>query len=261
MNEIKKKTLKLSIYRPNNSDNLRYVHTLIINYMKEIGLHVEIQTFKRKIKNKIFTFTNLIGINPKCTGNLILLGAHTDSPQVEGCESAIDAATSISIILELVKQLLIKNPNANLILFFPDGEEALNGKWSENNTLSGSTYFVNTFNLNLIKEVYIFDLIGGNFNNKIICNDLNKFDDFYKLHILNKKYPKQIFLNPNSKTVSARHKTDSLPFFKKGMNTLTFIPNVFPKQHHTLQDNFQNINWEYVSIFYKIMLEFFKNKV
>ena len=77
---------------------------------------------------------------------------------------------------------------ANLILFFPDGEEYLGGKRTHNNTLSGSTYFVNHFNLNLISSVYIFDLLGGSFDNKITLtiDNLNKFDDFYQLYKQNR---------------------------------------------------------------------------
>ena len=257
-----KKFIKnISIYRPNGSENLKYVLMVIVNYMKKLGLYVEIQTFKKKINSKVYTFTNLIGINTRSTGKFILLGAHTDSPQVKGCESAIDAATSIFIILDLAKKILLKKPNANLMLFFPDGEEYLGGKRTGNNTLSGSRYFINNFNLNLIKEVYILDLIGGDFDDKIILptNNLNKIKDFYKLYKINKKYPKQIFVNPKFVSNVIR-KTDHMPFLERGIDTLAIIPNNFPKNHHTIHDTFDNLNWEYISIFYKIMFEFFNYK-
>ena len=262
MNDIKKITKELSIHRPNGSDNLKHVQMLIATYMSRINLHVEFQSFKKKINSKTFFFTNLIGFNPNSKGKCILLGAHTDSVYLEGCESAIDAATSIAIILKLTEKILLKNPKANLILFFPDGEEYLGGKRTHNNTLSGSTYFVNHFNLNLISSVYIFDLIGGSFDNKITLtiDNLNKFDDFYKLYLLNQKYPKQIFTNPNIVSSIIR-KTDQLPFLKKKVDSLAIIPNVLGITHHTIHDSFDNVNWEYISIFYKIMLEFLENKL
>ena len=150
---IKDKTKIMSVYRPVQSEMLGFVKNYVIEQMGKLQLQVTEQHFTRNINNKDYKFSNIIGINPNANAPYILLGAHIDSPQIEGCESTIDAVTSISIILEVTKNLLKKNPKLPIMLLFIDGEEAIDGTWKESNTLSGSSYFVNNYNLDLIDKV------------------------------------------------------------------------------------------------------------
>jgi hypothetical protein len=106
---IKNFTKDISVYRPVGSQELADVKTRIINEMTKIGLDIQIQSFTRKINNKDYSFSNLIGKNSNANEKFILLGVHIDSPQIEGCESTIDAATGISIALELARRILSKN--------------------------------------------------------------------------------------------------------------------------------------------------------
>ena len=251
-------TKQISIYRPVESSNLRKVKDIVINEMKKY-IDVSEQSFDRTIRNKTYKFSNLIGVNIKAKPPYILLGAHIDSPQIENCESTIDACTSISIILELVKNLLKNNPNYPLMILFIDGEEALGGSWSNDNTLSGSRYFVNNYDLNLIDKTYIFDLIGGDINiNKISCfrNNIESKNDFDKLYNINLKYNKQIFVNPNEFISDIIITDDHTPFMEKNKYSVNLIPYKFPSSHHTLNDNYNNVNWEYVDIFYKVLYDF-----
>jgi hypothetical protein len=258
---IKNFTKEISIYRPNGSQELVFVKNKIINEMKKIGLKTEIQSFTRTINNKDYLFSNLIGknINKLANKKFILLGVHIDSPQIKGCESTIDAATGISIILELARNIINKNPTYPIMLLFIDGEEALGGKWGKNNTLSGSRYFVNNYDLSNIEKVYIFDLIGGDFNkNKIAAfsNNPITYSDIIKLSNINKKYDNQIFINPSLYISDRSVQDDHVPFVEKNIYSLNLIPYKFPDSHHTLNDNYDNVNWKYVEIFYKIFYEF-----
>ena len=260
---IKNFTKEISVYRPVGSKELDIVKHKIVNEMKNIGLHVEIQPFKRKINNKKYSFSNLIGKNINANKNYILLGVHIDSPQIKGCESTIDAATGVSIALELARQLITKNPNYPIMLFFIDGEEAIDGKWSKSNTLSGSRYFVNNYDLNTIDRVYIFDLIGGDLiKNKIAAfkNNPITHSDINELANINKKYDTQIFINPSEYVSNKSIKDDHVPFLEKNKHALNLIPFKFPDTHHTLNDNYNNVNWKYVQVFYKVFLEFLNNK-
>jgi hypothetical protein len=178
-------------------------------------------------------------------------------------EAAIDAATSISIIIEIVKNLLIINKNYPIMIVFFDGEEAIDGGWESDNTLIGSTYFVNNFDKN-IKFLMIFDLIGGDIDiNKISyfmkksSNNIN-INYFIKLAKINETYPKQIFINPNINISDTSIFNDFTPFNNKytDLKGLNLIPAIFPKNHHTINDNYNNINWEYIEIFSNVVYKF-----
>jgi len=264
IDSIKTFTKEISIYRPVGSNKLKIVKTKILNEMHNLKLKTTEQIFSRNIRNKDYQFSNLIGVNPNAKGPYILLGAHLDSPQIEGCESTIDAATSIGIILELVKNILKTNPNFPIMIVFVDGEEAIDGVWSDDNTLSGSKYFVNNYNLDLIDKVFIFDLIGGDIeNNKIVAfnNNPNTFNDMKKLSEINLKYQNRIFINPDILTSSNNITDDHVPFKEKGKYSLNLIPYIFPKNHHKLEDNYENVNWEYVETFYNVFYNFLLSTV
>jgi Zn-dependent M28 family amino/carboxypeptidase len=259
MNFIKNFTKEISVYRPVGSKELKIVKNKIINEMKKIGLKTEVQSFKKKIYHKEYSFSNLIGKNINANKKFILLGVHIDSPQIDGCESTIDAATGVSIALELARRIISKNPNFPLMLLFIDGEEAIDGKWSKNNTLTGSRYFVNNYDLDSIHKVYIFDLIGGDIKkNKIAAfsNNQNTHYDINRLANINKKYDEQIFLNPSKYISNKSIQDDHVPFLEKNKFALNLITFKFPDSHHTLNDNYNNVNWKYVEIFYKVFYEF-----
>lgn len=261
---IKDKTKIMSVHRGVQTELLGFVKNYVIEQMDLIQLQVTEQHFTRNINNKDYKFSNIIGINPNAKAPYILLGAHIDSPQIEGCESTIDAVTSISIILEVTKNLLKNNPNLPIILLFVDGEEAIDGSWQESNTLSGSNYFVNNYNLDLIDKVYILDLIGADIsNNKIAAfqNNPKSHDDIKKLYEINKKYNKLIFRNLDEFISDEIIIDDHVPFKNKNKYTLDIIPYRFPKSHHTLDDNYNNVNWEYVEIFYNVFYEFLENTI
>jgi len=254
---IKDFTKEISVYRPVGSKELDIVRDKIVIEMTKIGLHVEIQSFKRKINDKEYSFSNLIGKNIKANKKFILLGVHIDSPQIEGCESTIDAATGVSVALELARQIIKRHPNYPIMLFFIDGEEAIDGKWASHNTLSGSRYFVDNYDIDSIDRVYIFDLIGADIvKNKIAAfmNNQNSFYDISRLANINKKYDTQIFINPSEYVSNKSIQDDHVPFLEKNKRALNLIPFKFPDTHHTLDDNYDNVNWKYVEIFYKVFL-------
>lgn len=257
---LKDFTKEISIYRPVESKNLRKVKNIIIDELKDTKMEIKEQSFTRIINNKNYSFSNIIAKNNNVMNNTkyILLGVHVDSPQIENCESAIDAATGISILLLIAKRILEINKNFPLMLLFIDGEEAIDGGWSNHNSLSGSRYFVDNYNLDIIDKVYIIDLIGGSFNNTIAAfkNNPKTHQDLENLSLINKKFDKQVFINPKDYISDANIEDDYLPFFEKNKYSVNLIPYSFPDNHHTLNDSYKNINWKYVDIFYKVFLEF-----
>jgi hypothetical protein len=262
INNIKRITKEIAIYRPVESDNLNKVKQFVMNELKNINLDVIEQKFTRNIRGRDYSFSNIIGTNYiDDKDHYILLGAHIDAPFVENTESATDAATCIAIIIELVKNL----KHLPLKIVFFDGEEAINGQWSSDNTLSGSKYFVdnnNNNNIINIKFAIILDLIGGDPNkNKLYCfNNKGSCDKMTQLANINKKYSKQIFVDPDIEIKNSYIQNDFTPFEQKNIDGLNLIPPQFPDFHHTINDNYNNVNWEYVEIFTNVLYEFlYKN--
>jgi Zn-dependent M28 family amino/carboxypeptidase len=230
-----------------------------MNKLSELGLNTSLQSFTQAIRNKSYNFSNIISYNNSLSKKHILLGAHIDSPNIEGSESAIDSASSIGIILELARCILQIDKDYPLLIVFFDGEEAINGPWSSDNTLIGSTYFANNYDLSKIEFVYILDLIGGSIeNNKIFHYNENKdsFSIIKKMYEINQKYSKNIFVNPEIESSNKIMQDDHIPFKNKDVKYINFIPPIYPTIHHTINDTFNNLNWEYIELFSNIFFEF-----
>ena len=261
LNNIKRITKEVSIYRPVESNNLLKVKKFIMNELNILGLDVKEQSFVRNIRGTDYNFSNIIATNNLVDDNYIILGCHIDAPQLN-IEATTDAATCVGLIIEITKKLLLNNKKFPIMIVFFDGEEAIGGYWADDNTLSGSNYFVKNFNKNIL--LLMFDLIGGDINkNKIIHFNDNKNSNYMKqLADINKKYPKQIFLDPttniSTNTSNIIVLNDYTPFANKYLDLkgLNLIPATFPDNHHTVNDNYNNVNWEYVDIFSNVIYEF-----
>lgn len=252
-------TKQISIYRPVQSYSLYKVKQFIVQEMKQIGLVTHEQHFTRTIHHTPYFFSNLIGINKQASPPYNILCAHLDSPPLSKCPSAIDAATSIAIILELTKKIIHNKPDIPLLLLFVDGEEAIDGDWADNNTLSGSTYFVKQINASIINKVYVFDLIGGDpIRNPIYAfrDHPHTWDDMKKLAIINKKYKPIIFISPEEKVIENSPLDDHIPFLLHHIYAMNLIPSTFPDTHHTKDDDYHHVNWKYVYTFFCILYEF-----
>lgn len=260
-----------SLYRPVPSENLEKVKLNVMNELSKIpNFIVKEQMFKRNIHNKEYNFSNIIGNSSKFDDSkpYIILSAHIDGPAMNNCPAAIDAITSIGIIIELTKKLLENNKNYNLQLVFFDGEEAIDGIWTDKNTLSGSNFFVKNLK-NKPEQVFVLDLIGGD----IKTNKLYGFSNNPKSHLLMSKlawtnntlYPNskdKIFIDPNETISYAIIKDDAYPFYKNNIPVIDLIPPTFPSVHHTNNDTLENVNWQYIEIFINVLYDYLsKNPV
>jgi len=266
---IKNFTEQNSLYRPVPSENLEKVKLNVLNELNKIpNFIVKEQMFKRKINDKEYNFSNIVGNSTKFdfTKPYIILSAHIDGPAMNNCPASIDAITSIGIIIELTRKLLKNNKNYNLQVVFFDGEEAIDGTWTDKNTLSGSNYFVKHLK-NKPVQVFVMDLIGGD----IEINKLYGFSNNPKSHLLmsklawtnNSLYPNnKIFIDPNETISYAIIKDDAYPFYKNNIPVIDLIPPTFPIVHHTINDTIENVNWHYIEIFINVLYDYLsKNPV
>lgn len=260
LNYIKELTKHISIYRPVQSENLNKVKKYITSELLKIkGLYVEEQFFTKNINGKNYNFSNIIAMNNNKDANedFILLSAHTDAPLIKNIQASIDSATSIALIIEITNKILNLYPTYPLLLVFYDGEEAIDGPWSELNTLFGSKYFVDNLKFK-IDRAFILDLIGGEFNNKIkfFNNNPSSLKINEELHIINKKYDNEIFICPSIETSNKDIEDDHMPFKLANIPYIHLIPDIFPINHHTLNDNYNNVNWNYIDIFGNVLYEY-----
>ena len=258
MNNIKDLTKQISIPRQIGSKNLQLVKEIVFSKLKELNLITEEQKFSQTVRSTSYNFSNIIAYNPKASKKFILLAAHIDSCQIDNFEGAIDSASSIAIIIELAKNLLKINPNYPLMIVFFDGEEAINGQWSNDNSLIGSKYFVNNYDISQIEQLYLLDLIGGNLENKFYAYKNNPIsnDQIKKLAYINTKYKDQLFVYPSLNIKVNEVQDDHIPFKEKGIKYLHLIPTPFPKQHHKDIDTYENLNWDYIETFTKVLFEY-----
>jgi glutaminyl-peptide cyclotransferase len=260
---IKSHVKNISIPRQIESDGLNKVKSYVMNQIEAMGFNAIEQKFTYNVNSKDYKLSNIIGINKKASGPYILLGAHIDSHQFSNTEASIDSATSVGIILELANNLIKRNPFIPLMIVFFDGEEAIDGKWTENTSLIGSNYFVNNFNLNLITKAYIFDLIGGDIQKNKIAGFADMQYTFTDLSILSKINKKlygvdeQIFMDPANFIAGNAPEDDHVPFVRKNTWVCNLIPYKFPDQYHKASDTYLNINWKYIEIFFHVLFEFF----
>lgn len=258
INNIKDITKSISIPRQIESNNLQLVKEIVLAKLRNLNLITEEQKFIQTVRNTSYNFSNIIAHNLKTSKKFILLAAHIDSCQDDIFEGAIDSASSIAIILEIAKNLLNINPNYPLMIVFFDGEEPIKGELSNDNTLIGSKYFVNNYDISKIEQLYLLDLIGGSFENKFYAHKNNQisYEQIKKLADINTKYTDQLFISPSLDIKDIEIHDDHLPFKEKGIKYLHLIPSPFPKQHHKNIDTYENLNWEYIEIFTKVLFEY-----
>jgi Zn-dependent M28 family amino/carboxypeptidase len=258
IDNIKDLTKSISIPRQIGSKNLQLVKEIVFSKLKELNLITEEQKFSQTVRNTSYNFSNIIAYNSKASKKFILLAAHIDSCQIDNFEGAIDSASSVAIILELAKNLLKINPNYPLMIVFFDGEEAINGEWASDNSLIGSKYFVNNYDLSNIDQLYLLDLIGGNSDNKFYAykNNPISIDQIKKLADINTKYKDQLFVYPSINIKENEVQDDHIPFKEKGVKYLHLIPYPFPKQHHKNIDTYENLNWDYIETFTNVLFQY-----
>jgi len=178
------------------------------------------------------------------------------------CPAATDAITAVGVIIELARQLLSQTPDFNLMVVFFDGEEAIDGKWSNETILSGSTHFVKTLK-HLPSQVYVFDLIGGSTQDPFLAfsNRPRSFPTMKDLAKINRAiYPNtQLFIDPDEKTSDQEVEHDATPFAKQSIPVIDLIPSNFPKNHHTEKDTYENVDWTFVEIFANVVYAHLQN--
>lgn len=259
----------------NSADVQQYIlnHFESLNQGSELQWEVELDTF---IENG-YNFTNLIfSKQPKYSSSssqsskYLVIAAHYDSLiKPDGFIGAIDSAVSCGILLDLAQTLTASidsafqdfdyDLNTGIKFIFFDGEEAFK-QWSPSDSIYGARHlYAKWAGESKVKDIELFlllDLLGAaDFN--FVPNYFEKTHENY--NDLSNLENKLVYLFPSifgsyqtkflevpEVTYNRKHNVyiedDHVPFLQAGVPVLHLIPHVFPKQWHTIDDDFNHID-------------------
>ncbi|KAI4457263.1 glutaminyl-peptide cyclotransferase [Holotrichia oblita] len=239
------------------------VHNYIIKEMKNLGWHVDVDTFQEKTPNMgTLTFRNIITtLNPNAE-RYLLLACHYDSKyfknfDFEGAtDSAVPCAMLINLATVMKKELEPLREDVNLKFFFFDGEEAFEN-WSPTDSIYGARHLAEVYenkvrlgsgpsHLERIDMLILLDLIGA--ANPRFFSYFRDTDRWYlKLIDAERRLKKHGLIKSSSTYFVDRQwysgvEDDHLPFLERGVPVLHLIPSQFPKVWHTINDNRQIVD-------------------
>lgn len=244
-------------------------------YNKEWNLHID------NFSENGYNFTNIIYTMNPTVDRFIVLAAHYDSKLLpEGFIGGMDSAVPCAILMyvsKFIDQLyytdkLNINHDIGIKIVFFDGEEAFR-EWSSTDSLYGSRHLAKMWTesgiITQIETFVLLDLIGSKGNYSIpsyyrkghrYYRQLNDIEDAYlrstygletKLHKELNKNERQ-FLSINQIIIDDDHS----PFWHQGVPILHLIPNPFPNNWHTLEDDFQHLDQGSINKWAILMCEY-----
>lgn len=256
------------------------VQNHIINHFKLISENsdtpweVELDNFEENnynFTNLVFSKRSLFASEQTKATNYLVLAAHYDTLIApEGFIGAIDSAVPCGIMLDLAES--ISNPvdemfrdfsydmNVGIKFVFFDGEEAIE-KWSPTDSIYGARHLFKKWDsesrINEIELFVLLDLLGapdvnyvpsyfpsshGSYNDLSLLENklIHLFPSIYGSSV-DYKYlsvPENIY----EKKFAGYIEDDHIPFLKAGVPILHLIPHVFPRQWHTISDDFNHVD-------------------
>ena len=132
------------IPRPVGSSNLTQVRSYLTDFLTKNGWTVEEHKTTYEIQGKSYEFVNIIATVHPTASKFLTLSAHYDSKNTpEGFMGATDSAAPCALLLDLAARMgpVVKqkrNPLVSLQLVFFDGEEAMFGQWTHEDSVYGS---------------------------------------------------------------------------------------------------------------------------
>lgn len=218
-------------------------------------------------------FANIIATSDQNACRQLVIACHHDSKKMDGFLGAIDSAVPCAMMLELAQAFNRSfrdtdepaKDRLGLSFVFFDGEEAF-VDWTETDSLYGSRHLARKWELqpspeecpgknelNRIELLVVLDLIGTTDTHFVMYNRQLKqhyqaLQNIEKIHLSNKRLPtsqikaKSAF---KSRYIPLEFmQDDHVPFYKRGVPTLSLLASPFPSVWHTINDNYQAIDFE-----------------
>lgn len=263
----------------------------IVKSLKANNYHVDLDEFTDSTPIGSVRFSNIIASsNPRACRQLVL-ACHYDSKMMEGFLGAIDSAVPCAMLLKISETFNksyrpskddSEDPKDSLGLrfIFFDGEEAF-VQWTSTDSLYGSRHLAEKWhkqsapsqcpNKNEISRIELFlllDLIGTSDTNFVMYNMQLKH------HYQAMQKAEKDYLSKNGYTSSQIRKEvafrnrvlpldfvedDHVPFKRRGVPILSLLANPFPKVWHTIDDNYDAIDFARTRRILHVLEEFVNN--
>ena len=219
---------------PSGSEQNEKVREYLVNYLRSLGMEVEVQKEAGISEGMEYHLGNIIAktSNTRKDGLNILLSAHYDS--VATGPGAADDGAGVAALLEAARKISnSKSIKNNIYILLTDGEELdLLGAKSfvkQNKSLSNNIDFVANFEARGNRGPLV--MFETSNNNLGILNAYKKFFDFP----LGFSFSQDIYENmPND--------TDFTVFKKEGISGMNFAVLDGFDTYHTKNDNVRNLN-------------------
>lgn len=270
------------------------VRKYIVEEMKNLGWHVEEDSFTDRTPHGKKPFTNIVAtLNPLACRRLVL-ACHYDSLYnreytfLGATDSAVPCAMMIhlaKVLDPLLKEQKDQNHEVSLQLIFFDGEEAFH-KWGPTDSLYGSRHLCEKWDkmkfptgndgmhcsgqnfvsyLDRIDVLVLLDLIGTA-NPKFYNYFLPTRELYKQLVEIEQRLNAQGLIEthpPEEKTnyFDSRYsfsfvEDDHVPFMKKDVPIVHLIPSPFPQVWHHESDNRENLHHPTISNLNKMLRVF-----
>lgn len=278
-----------------DTNSHRDVREHLMNTLKSLNWHVEVDEFQDETPYGTKTFRNIIATYDISKPQRMVLSAHYDSKNMTSGKkefvAATDSAVPCAILLDMAKQLdcLLTKEKSNKktditpqIIFF-DGEEAYQ-QWTETDSLYGARHLADRWQktlsphrsdkneLQTIKLFVLLDLIGSadvafrnffpdtskEFENLVKIEKVLKEKQFLNPDGLQKRSP--LFMTDNRFSYfGGGIEDDHIPFLRRGVKILHLISSPFPRVWHTMADDSTAIDYDVTDNFNRIFRIFVAN--
>ncbi|GJQ85412.1 hypothetical protein Trydic_g23843 [Trypoxylus dichotomus] len=248
----------ICIPRVVGTDGHNRVHNYIVNQLKGLGWHIEVDKFHDR--TPIFgdlEFRNIIATPNPNADRYLTLSCHYDSKYFRefDFEGATDSAVPCAMLLNLAtvmrNELAEQRDDVDLKFIFFDGEEAFE-HWGPRDSIYGARHlaakYENEFkpglgasNLERIDMLVLLDLLGT--PNPRFFSYFRNTDKWYlKFFDAERRLKKRGLLAGTSSYFQDRQgyagvEDDHIPFLQRGVPILHIIPVHFPTVWHTAKDN------------------------
>lgn len=233
----------------------------LVDKFREFGADVSIQEGKSKLFNGTpIDIKNVIAVFNKDCDRRIIISSHWDSrPWADNeddeslhdtpIDGANDGASGVGILLEIARQIQMKNPGIGVELICWDAEDS--GDHGDGNTDSwclGSQYWAANHSVEGFRYEFgiLLDMVGG----KDTYFRKETYSNYYAQNLVNKVWGTaqslgygKYFINEEGGAVTDDH----VQLIKAGISCIDIIGSskdgtTFPDTWHTLRDNVSNID-------------------
>lgn len=233
----------------------------LVNKFEQFGANVSVQEAESHLYDGTpITMKNIIAVfNDSCEGR-IQISSHWDSrPWADNddnqsyhntpIDGANDGASGVGVLLEIARQIQLKNPEIGVELICWDAEDSGDhGSENENSWCLGSQYWATNHSVNGFRYLFgiLLDMVGG----KDSYFRKEQISMYYAPGVVDNVWSTaqklgygKYFLNENGNPITDDH----IQVNKSGIPCIDIIGSnhdgsSFPDTWHTMNDNIQNID-------------------